>query len=538
MNESQWLESNNPRPMLAVLHSRGSDRKLQLFAIACCRRVWHLMTDARHREAVEAAEQFAEGSLTEAEFEAALEPVVALWADLPDARTTEWAPFHYMTGATRHLGPGGGASSAASFAARGLACAAGREGGTQWVAARQVEEAAQCPLIRDLFGNPSRPFRFDSDWLSGQGRVAVERARNYYRQGKCESLSELAELLEQAGYQDRAVLEHCRGPGPHIRGCWVLDALLGHQTAVRTGLVTEADWRTCPDPAPLLHVLRGRGSVRKWRLYAVACCRRIDHLFRDERSYRAIEIAARYADGAATEKEVQAARSAAQQAQEEAAEAAYTEEAESNFCLTPAYAAACCRCGAASAARSTLFRDPRVTDGEPGSYQAKYWHRSDRRAAEAVSKNLYATSGSQPGEPAWEAARRASEAARATEFQAHCDLLRDLFGDYLGPLGGEGEWLPTTPTLGSHGMSGSEQWCLLPTSRDITLRPEWLAWNDGRVGRLARAIYDEEAFDRLPILADYLEEAGCTNVDFLAHCRQGGTHVRGCWVLDRLLGKS
>jgi hypothetical protein len=65
----------------------------------------------------------------------------------------------------------------------------------------------------------------------------------------------------------------------------------------------------------------------------------------------------------------------------------------------------------------------------------------------------------------------------------------------------------------------------------------WLRWNDSTVVRLAQGIYDERAFDRLPILADALEEAGCRNADILAHCRQGGEHVRGCWLIDIVLGK-
>src|SRR5262249_8615865 len=54
---------------------------------------------------------------------------------------------------------------------------------------------------------------------------------------------------------------------------------------------------------------------------------------------------------------------------------------------------------------------------------------------------------------------------------------------------------------------------------------------------LAQAIYDERAFDRLPILADALEDAGCNNADILNHCRQPGDHVRGCWVVDLVLGR-
>ena len=55
---------------------------------------------------------------------------------------------------------------------------------------------------------------------------------------------------------------------------------------------------------------------------------------------------------------------------------------------------------------------------------------------------------------------------------------------------------------------------------------------------MAQLIYDDRAFDRLPLLADALEDAGCTDADILAHCRNGGEHVRGCWVVDLLLGKS
>jgi hypothetical protein len=69
------------------------------------------------------------------------------------------------------------------------------------------------------------------------------------------------------------------------------------------------------------------------------------------------------------------------------------------------------------------------------------------------------------------------------------------------------------------------------------LPPAVLAWNDGTVRCMAEGIYDERAFDRLPILADALEEAGCDNPDILTHCRQPGSHVRGCWVVDLLLGK-
>jgi hypothetical protein len=55
---------------------------------------------------------------------------------------------------------------------------------------------------------------------------------------------------------------------------------------------------------------------------------------------------------------------------------------------------------------------------------------------------------------------------------------------------------------------------------------------------LARAIYQGRDFASLPVLADALEEAGCTDPDLLAHCRRPGGHLLGCWVLDMVLGRS
>jgi hypothetical protein len=73
--------------------------------------------------------------------------------------------------------------------------------------------------------------------------------------------------------------------------------------------------------------------------------------------------------------------------------------------------------------------------------------------------------------------------------------------------------------------------------RPVCVDRAWLTWKDDAIPRLAQALYEERAFDRLPILADALEDADCDNTDMLAHCRQPGEHMRGCWVVDLLLGK-
>lgn len=71
----------------------------------------------------------------------------------------------------------------------------------------------------------------------------------------------------------------------------------------------------------------------------------------------------------------------------------------------------------------------------------------------------------------------------------------------------------------------------------IRVEPAWLNWNDCTVTKLAQNIYDQCAFDTMPILADALEDAGCDNTAILDHLRKPGNHMRGCWALDVLLDK-
>ena len=66
--------------------------------------------------------------------------------------------------------------------------------------------------------------------------------------------------------------------------------------------------------------------------------------------------------------------------------------------------------------------------------------------------------------------------------------------------------------------------------------PEVLAWNDGMLTKMAKAIYDAHSFHEMPILADAFEDAGCDSPMILNHLRGPNDHVRGCWVLDLLMG--
>jgi hypothetical protein len=98
-----------------------------------------------------------------------------------------------------------------------------------------------------------------------------------------------------------------------------------------------------------------------------------------------------------------------------------------------------------------------------------------------------------------------------------CNLLRDIFGDPF-----RSGWLTWNSAM-------------VPAA---AIDPDWLTWNHATVPAIARHIYDDRAFHDLPILADALEDAGCTNADLLDHCRGPGPHVRGCWAVDLLLVKT
>jgi hypothetical protein len=81
-------------------------------------------------------------------------------------------------------------------------------------------------IVRDVFGNPFRPVAVDARWRTPK---VTDMARCIYLDRAFDVLPMLADLLEEAGCMDPDILGHCRGSGPHVRGCWVLDLSLGMQ---------------------------------------------------------------------------------------------------------------------------------------------------------------------------------------------------------------------------------------------------------------------------------------------------------------------
>jgi hypothetical protein len=192
VTEAEWLAGTNFKRMLEFAGGKVSQRKLQLYAVACHRRVPAPWPD----EGValfQTLELFADGRAT--------------FAELEDAYFSVWEG---------EIGPGPYGWRDAYLVAE-----------TAWnfAADRPAEARAQQQLARCLFGNPFWPIIFDPAWGTAT-TTAVARAN--YEDRRFSELPILGDALDDAGCTDAALLDHCRGPGPHARGCWVVDLLLAN----------------------------------------------------------------------------------------------------------------------------------------------------------------------------------------------------------------------------------------------------------------------------------------------------------------------
>lgn len=231
MTEAEWLACTDPRVLLDHVRSRAGGRKLRLFACACARQVWAHLADPRSRAAVEAAERFADGGVPAAELLAAEAEAfeVARGADL---RTTVSDPAWSAARAAARAASGDayGAATGAAFTAA-LAAAPWRlDGGAahHGDARRKAQaRARQCAALRDIVGNPFRFVVLEPAWLAWGGSAARRLARDIDAEGRYDEMPVLGDALMEAGCDREDVLAHCREGGPHVRGCWVLDLVLG-----------------------------------------------------------------------------------------------------------------------------------------------------------------------------------------------------------------------------------------------------------------------------------------------------------------------
>jgi hypothetical protein len=219
VTEGQWLAETYPPAMVKFLGGAASDRKLRLYACACARRTWGESPDARSRAAVETAERFADGRATTDELAAAYRPARQV--------SLEWAQGHPNDpGQFVLIAPADAAAPAAFGAADTASVDAGWPIGGEDIDLGSVTNVGLADLARCVFGNPFRPVVFDSRWRTDD---SLGLARAIYEDRAFDRLPLLADALMDAGCADEQVLAHCRSDGPHARGCWVVDLVLGKE---------------------------------------------------------------------------------------------------------------------------------------------------------------------------------------------------------------------------------------------------------------------------------------------------------------------
>ena len=215
MNPDRWLQRTDAVYMAFPIKELVSDRKFRLFACACARRIWDRLPDPRSRLAVETAERYADG-------EASLEEMAATYRPAHSAVPHEWRLRHPGQGHPYFLWAATDAAESNGFgAAMSAALDAGWEEHELEFSPAQAEMAV---LLRDIVGNPFRPVAFNHLWRTPD---IVALARDIYDRRAFDHMPDLADALEAIGCDEREVLDHCRGAGPHARGCWVVDEILG-----------------------------------------------------------------------------------------------------------------------------------------------------------------------------------------------------------------------------------------------------------------------------------------------------------------------
>jgi hypothetical protein len=268
--------------------------------------------------------------------------------------------------------------------------------------------------------------------------------------------------------------------------------------------MTEGQWDACTDAAVMVEYLRARGtaSERKFRLFATACCRRVWSQVSDVGCQAAVEAAEVFADDPGGLPLLEATLDAAWRATriDTPSKMAVVNAAASR--IHPALGAWGAAVSAAgSVAGTELARITAVSRGYTAHDIALAWAEGHPDQAANWSSHVAAVYDA-GDDPAW-----------SHESEAQVALTRDIFGNPFRPI--------------------------------PSLSPSLLGWENGLAVRLAEVAYDHRSLPsghlddaRLAVLADALEDAGCTDALLLTHLRGDGHHVRGCWAIDAVLGKS
>src|SRR5262245_47131540 len=210
MSETSWLTSTKPYTLLSYIPRATPERKFRLFACASCRRIAALMLDERSLQCVGVVERFADDEATKAEFLAAAQE-----AELAE-RSASGNPARRAAYAVVLAAVPFSDVYVSNVIGRVLAAAHHRQ-----------EQNAQADLLRDIFGNPFRPIVFNPDWRTD---TAVALAKGMYESRDFGAMPILADALQDAGCDNDDILNHCRDAKQvHVRGCWVVDLVLGKE---------------------------------------------------------------------------------------------------------------------------------------------------------------------------------------------------------------------------------------------------------------------------------------------------------------------
>jgi hypothetical protein len=216
VTEQEWLVCTDPTPMLRFLRGKVSDRKFRLFAVGCCRRIPSYASDPRNKYEIEMAERLADG--------------LAGLASKADRRPA------LLNGVSAIHAPqcgSAGSTSAASVATAWVAFSVEGTTNSAWQQAYDREREDQIRLLHDVFANPFRVVSLDAADLTPSvislATAAYEERMLPSGQLDPQRLAVLADAVEESGCDNVDMLMHLRSPGPHIRGCWVVDLLLAKE---------------------------------------------------------------------------------------------------------------------------------------------------------------------------------------------------------------------------------------------------------------------------------------------------------------------
>jgi hypothetical protein len=228
MTEAEWLTCNDPDELLGHVGAGASERKARLLACACCRRLGDAVPES-FWETLGVAERYADRQANRSALVPDLKAVLRSDMAVQAAARAAYADadLTILRQSMRHAAWSAAGRERAKLFDTFYSAAPPLP--FQWLIDKldkplEVEYAAQADLVRDVFGNRFRPTTFS--WRTSD---AVGLARLIYDDRVFDRLPILADALTDAGCDDEDILAHCRSAGPHVRGCWVVDLVLGKE---------------------------------------------------------------------------------------------------------------------------------------------------------------------------------------------------------------------------------------------------------------------------------------------------------------------